>query len=265
MKTLKKSPVIVGKQSGRGNLLPRYVLISALLLSSFLPPTLAHANDKLVIILDASGSMQEVLNDGTPKMKAAIQALNKTLTTLPPNIDATLRIYGGRFGEGALQKGPCAGSTRVLNYGEISQASLSPILFQLQPFGNTPISKSLVQAINEDLKPHPRDKWHIVLISDGKETCSVSPCKVAMDLVKEYPQLKINVVGFGQINSDTVNELNCISASTWGNFVRANSLGELQSALGNILSGIGTTYARILKPSDEPSRSESPSEQDLNF
>jgi Ca-activated chloride channel homolog len=216
---------------------------------------------RTVILLDASASMQEVLNDGTPKMRGALVALHETLNQLPAGGLASIRVYGGLVGGQPLQATPCSGSSR-LAYGAIPQ-----YLEALQPYGSTPISKSIVQAINEDLAPYPSIDWNIVLISDGAETCSINPCRVLVDLVKAHPNLKIHTVGFGRIDSATVNQLQCLSSGTWANFIKANSLDELKAGLGDVFNGIGSTRAILLNGKAQPSTrvDTPPSQRDIRF
>jgi Ca-activated chloride channel homolog len=236
--------------------------IGLLMLLGIRPLLAGSVTSRTVILLDASASMNEVLNDGTPKMHAALVALQETLNQLPANGLASIRIYGGLVGGQPLQPTPCSGSSRL------PSSAIPNYLEALQPYGATPISKSLVQAVDEDLAAYPSADWNIVLISDGAETCSVNPCRVMVDLVKAHPNLKIHTVGFGRIDSATVSQLQCLSSGTWANFIKANSLAELKAGLGDVFNGIGTTRAILLNGKASPSNTPNalpPSQHDIRF
>ena len=242
-------------------------LLSLLVLLMSLAPAYAAPSAQVVVILDASASMHEVLNDGSTKMQAALKALDHTFGQLPNNVNATLRVYGGALDGAPLQPSPCRGSSVLLKNIQAPASRIAQTLYGLSPYGATPISQSLVQAVDQDLSKHPGAAWSIVLISDGAETCNISPCRVVLDLVKAHPNLTIHSVGFGHLNSETVKQLQCLSAGSWGNFLKANSLGELEGGLGSIFQSIVSTRARLLKPGSlgGDALRHSPASQDIRF
>ncbi len=196
---------------------------------------------QVLLILDASGSMTDVLLDGQTKMNAAKIAINKLVKQLAPSVRLGLRVYGG----GLTLKDPCS-DTKLQVPVQLNPAEkIELVLKKLQPSGPTPISQSLVDAVNGDF-PMPNAKKHIILISDGAETCSTNPCPVVLDLLRKNPNLKLDVIGFGQLDSSTTKQLNCVAAATFGKLVKANSAKDLEQQLTSIIEAKKEVKGRII-------------------
>jgi Ca-activated chloride channel family protein len=197
---------------------------------------------QVLLILDASGSMGDALLDGQTKMNAAKIAINKLVKQLAPSVRLGLRVYGG----GLTVKSPCA-DTRLQVPIQVNPAEkIKVVLETLTPAGPTPISQSLVDAVNGDF-PLPNAKKHIILISDGAETCSTSPCPIVLDLLRKHPELKLDVIGFGQLDNTTTKQLNCVAAATFGRLVKANSAKDLEQQLTSIIQAKKEVKGRIIR------------------
>ena len=197
---------------------------------------------QVLLILDASGSMSDVLLDGQTKMNAAKIAINKLVKQLSPSVRLGLRVYGG----GLTLKDPCL-DTKLQVPVQLNPAEkIELVLNKIQPSGPTPISQSLVDAVNNDF-PMPNAKKHIILISDGAETCSTNPCPIVLDLLRKNPNLKLDVIGFGQLDSTTTKQLNCVAAATFGKLVKANSAKDLEQQLTSIIDAKKEVKGRIIR------------------
>ena len=71
---------------------------------------------------------------------------------------------------------------------------------------------------------------HVVLISDGIETCEGDPCKVAADLVAKGLNVRVHVVGF-DVDADAREQLQCIAEAGNGMYFDAQSAQALQQAV----------------------------------
>jgi Ca-activated chloride channel family protein len=182
-----------------------------------------------LLILDASYSMGETLDEGQTKMAVAKRALLDTLAKLPPNTAVGLRVYG-------ISSNPlsaCTASKLVVPIGTNNRAVIASHLLGLRPTGETPISFSLQQAIQLDLLNRQGPKA-VVLVTDGMETCDADPCRVAVQLVRNGSQVKIHTIALGLARDyDALRQLKCISAATYGRFHSASTYGELLKGLAN--------------------------------
>ena len=196
---------------------------------------------QVLLILDASGSMAEALLDGQTKMNAAKIAITKLVKQLAPSVRLGLRVYGG----GLTFQEPCSDTKLQVPIQLNPSEKIELVLNKLQPSGATPISQSLVDAVGNDF-PMPNAKKHIILISDGAETCSTSPCPIVLDLLRKNPNLKLDVIGFGQLDSRTTKQLNCVAAATFGKLVKANSAKDLEQQLTSIIEAKKEVKGRII-------------------
>lgn len=214
--------------------------------------------ENILIILDASMSMSDKLpgnnNNGPTKMAAAKQAVLQVLKNVPPHVNVGLRVYGagdkGRFRQ-------CSDTRLVVPVGPNQQHTIASQLVGIQPNGATPISYSLIEAINNDFD-HVPGKKTVLLVSDGMETCAEDPCRVAVDMQRKGIDVKMNVIGFGLDDIGAQRQLKCIALSTFGKYYTANTSAELADRLGEAMHAKAEVQGKILLP---PSRSNQQPEQ----
>jgi Ca-activated chloride channel homolog len=210
----------------------------------YVPPIPTNA-ETVLLILDASYSMSEKLAEGESKMAIAKRVLLDTLKAIPPNVWLGLRVYG-------LSSNPftaCSASQLVVPFGQNNRAFVANAIVGLRPTGETPISFSLQQAIQQDLAPRPGKKT-IVLVTDGMETCDADPCRVAVQLVRAGSDVRINTVALGLAHDyDALRQLKCISAATYGRFYTADTSAELARGLAKSVQIETTVQAQILPKS----------------
>jgi Ca-activated chloride channel family protein len=222
---------------------------------------------QVLIILDASGSMSEPLGDGTSKMAAAKQAIANLVQTLPAGVMVGLRVYAGT-GMGSVLS-PCSNTRLLVPIRAGGHSAIVPALAGVQPSGPTPISNTLVVATRGDF-PLKGKKKNIILVSDGEETCSANPCPVVLDLLRKEPLLHIDVIGFGALNDNTLRQLRCVAASTFGKLKQAQSAKDLRQQLGDFVDAKREIKGRLIKTTvplnaktGQPSSSPSPALGDL--
>ena len=146
-----------------------------------------------MLVLDASGSMKDADPSGVSKMEAAKSALINSLDAIPENTEVGLRVYGaGNDGNGA--PGACTDSQNVHPVGPLDKNALTQRIQAFQPRGDTPIAYSLGE-VAKDLGD--QGKRHIILVSDGEETCDPDPCATVKKIAEQGIDLQIHTVGFG--------------------------------------------------------------------
>jgi Ca-activated chloride channel homolog len=184
--------------------------------------------DKILIIMDSSGSMSDEI-DGRSKISIAKSTLNNVVSQLSPDINLGLRVYGHKMGFMGVDA--CRASELVVPIGPNNIQKIKTEANKLRPTGATPIIFSIQQALDQDFPMSDGGKKRIILLSDGMENCGGSPCEYAVDLVRKGIDLKIDVIGFDLDDETTIKQLKCVALSTKGKFYSANNGPELKNSL----------------------------------
>ncbi|MGO1793079.1 MAG: VWA domain-containing protein, partial [Oceanisphaera sp.] len=216
--------------------LKKCVLTSMLLAGSLACSTMAQADEDVVIVYDASGSMWGQI-DGVSKIEIAREVMADLINNWDHNTHLGLVAYGHR------RQGDCSDIETLIAPKKLDKASFIQTVNNIRPNGKTPISASLQHAA--DLLSYRDSQATIVLISDGLETCHADPCALSAQLAKQGVKLTTHVVGF-DLDKETHASLSCIADNTGGIFVPANNAAELHAALDKVQS------AMIKQPEPEP-------------
>jgi Ca-activated chloride channel family protein len=181
---------------------------------------------RLLLVLDASGSMKEPASGGERKIDAARTALRAMVEALPTDQEVGLRVYGATVFS-ADEPGACTDSQRVVDLGTDNRDELLDAVEAYAPYGETPIGHALREA-GTDLGPD--GDRSIVLVSDGEPTCAPDPCKVAQQLAAQGIGLRIDVVGL-DVSGAARDKLRCIADAGGGSYVDAGDAAELTDSL----------------------------------
>lgn len=206
-------------------LLPLTVLATAFLA---VPSASGAEKRSIELILDASGSMNGRLADGTVKLEAAKAAVSKLVEALDPAIRLSYRAYGHQSPRAAHDCGDTALLAGFDAAGSI-RADVLRNTEKLKAQGYTPITYVIGLAA-DDLKAEDVAERIVVLISDGKETCEGDPCATARKLKEADAKLVIHTVGFG-VDDATRFQLKCIADATGGSYFAPESADELADSL----------------------------------
>ncbi len=182
---------------------------------------------KLLLMLDASGSMKESDPSGTSKMVAAKKALSAVVRGLPGDAQVGLRVYGATQPGGKPTPKACRDTQLVHPIDRLDRPGLLRDIRGFRAKGETPIAYSLKQAA-KDLGDS--GKRSIVLVSDGEESCVPNPCPVVKKLVGAGVDLQINTVGFG-VEEKARKQLQCIADAGHGSYYDAKDADELTASL----------------------------------
>jgi Ca-activated chloride channel family protein len=178
----------------------------------------------VLFVLDASGSMWGRV-EGRPKIEVAREALASVLTDLPAYVDAGLVAYGHR------SKEDCDDIEVVAPLGQQSATELKTVIRGVEPRGQTPLSRSLLMAFDE-VATRP-GAVHVVLISDGEETCGGDPCALMSDLRSAGSRVNYHVIGF-DVSATQGAQLRCIAEAGRGEYHSTTDLDSLTRALGQV-------------------------------
>jgi hypothetical protein len=186
----------------------------------------------LLIILDASGSMNTLDEDGVPFFDKAKEAVLRLVEALPEDMVVGLRVYGHREPNTDPIRG-CRDTELVVPVGPLDREAIRIAVGGLSASGYTPIGLSLQEAAGDLPATGARS---IVLISDGEDTCAPpDPCEVAEELFGEAFDVRIESVGFlVGTGSAAEQQLRCISDVTGGSYRAVEEANELVAALGEV-------------------------------
>ncbi|NNL71362.1 MAG: VWA domain-containing protein [Acidimicrobiia bacterium] len=185
---------------------------------------------RVLLIMDASGSMGRVDANGIRLIDGAKEALTTLVDALPEGIPIGLRVYGHRTPNTDKATG-CQDTELVVPVGPLDRAQMKQAIESFDSQGFTPIGLSLQEAV-QDLG----GSGTVVLVSDGEDTCAPpDPCEIAIDLIEEGYEMRVETVGFFLEDDPARDQLRCIAESTGGSFREVGSLGPLVAELGAIV------------------------------
>lgn len=186
---------------------------------------------KVLLMLDSSGSMNDKDPSGVTKLEAAKKALGGAVDTLPPDSQVGLRVYGATINVPRPTTASCHDTQLVAPLAALDAAALKQRISTFTAKGDTPMAYSLIQGINDLGKDGRR---HIILVSDGQETCTKDPCaEVAKALEGSGVSLQVDTVGFA-VDETTRKQLQCIAGAGRGTYYDAKDAGQLSSALSRL-------------------------------
>lgn len=185
----------------------------------------AYAETNLLFIIDGSNSMWGQV-DQIAKIETAKAALIKLTSDLPKESNVGLMAYGHRA------EGDCKDVEILSDIALVDDQSLKDKINKLQPKGKTPIAYALEQS-KEVFKGNDGQNNHIVLISDGIESCAGDPCAAAAALNDSGINVKAHVVGFGLSKGDS-QQLSCIANNTGGKYFDASNTIAFNEAIKEV-------------------------------
>ena len=185
------------------------------------PSTTDTSRQTTMLILDGSNSMWGQLN-GVNKIVTARESIRTLLESAEGNIQFGLLTYGSE-----RNKDSCADFELVVKPQDYDLVNVLKEVYKLKPKGRSPIAAALKEAA----KQLPNDNPHILLVSDGIESCEGDPCATAKQLVTANPNLQIDVIGFRDEKSA---QLECIAENGRGAFVVATDTERLKTLLAGV-------------------------------
>lgn len=231
-------------------ILARSIAAAILLLST---TTFGFAANKVIIILDASGSMWAQIDD-KPKLEIARESLRTVLQSVPADDEIGFMAYGHR------EKGSCDDIQLIVPPQAGSASAISAAADSMKFLGKTPLTAAVKQAA-EALK-YTEDKATVVLITDGLETCGGDPCALGKELEASGVDFTADVVGFG-LTADEGKQIACLADNTGGKYIQASDEKALQEALVETVAA--PAPAPEPAPAPAPAPAPEPAKSEFNF
>ncbi len=215
---------------------------------------------KLLLILDVSGSMKEPDASGETKMKASQAALTSVVeSSLPSTTQVGLRVFGAEVVGGKPTEEACADTQSVHPLTPLDRAGLVKLINGAKPKGETPLGYTLTQAINDLGTDGERN---IVMISDGKESCTPDPCPAIRDVIGSGINFRLDTVGVA-VDAKARDQLTCLAEAGHGEYYDVQQMDELVGALGKRMAAATPTPVATT-PTVTP-QAAAPQESDSNM
>ena len=177
-----------------------------------------------ILVLDASGSMWGKI-EGQAKIQIARTAIHSILDDWDSSVHLGLIAYGHR------KKGDCNDIESLINVNTFNRKKFLNTMNRINPKGKTPLSKAVITAANK--LRYKEQKATVILVSDGKETCDMDPCKVGQKLEAAGVDFTAHIIGFDVKDDLAISQLKCLANETGGSFTLANNAKALKKALHN--------------------------------
>ena len=222
-------------------------LVAGLLPAPALAQSCNTADRSVLLVLDASGSMNAKLPNGETRIAVAQRAIKGVAGFIPAQAQLSLRMYGA---QSAARQKNCQDTNLAVPFGAASAAggAITTTVDGAKAQGYTPIAYSLGQAANDF--PADAKERVIVLVSDGKETCKGDPVVAAKALAAKG--ITVHTVGF-IVDTAARGQLQAIARATGGTYFDAPVGPELPDTLKQALNACKTRVV-TLPPKPQPGK-----------
>jgi len=198
------------------------------------PDTQALSDENVVVILDASGSMAEMIDVET-KMAVAKRAVSNFLTKMPSGVNTGLIVYGHKGSNSQVDKElSCQGIEEIIKLGQNNSSNIISAINSFEPEGWTPIAGALDFAKKVFNSRNKNDKNYLILLSDGIESCDGDPIISSEDLSSGASDINLIVIGLANDRA-TRDSLEKIASYGGGTYVAANNFAATSNAFNKQL------------------------------
>ncbi|MEN6369577.1 MAG: VWA domain-containing protein [Thermotogota bacterium] len=213
------------------------VMLLAVLALGLLSAAAASAAPKdLVLILDASNSMNKAFGAGT-RVEAARSALAEILAAMPEQGNVGMLVFGHRI-DYQNQVESCQDIELMFPIAAFNRTvanQMTAAVNQITAQGKTPLADSLTTAANA--LAARGNGGAIVLISDGEGNCGGQELAVAKMIGTMSPEICLHIVGL-DMEAEASENLRAMALETCGNYWSVDDPGALVSAL---FAAVGAT------------------------
>jgi Mg-chelatase subunit ChlD len=181
----------------------------------------------ILFIVDGSNSMWAEI-EKKKKIEITKKVLGDRIRNLPDaGVNAGLMVYGHR------RQGDCNDIEQMVELKPLDKPKMIAKINSIKPRGKTPMAASIELAVKN--LENREDKTTIILMTDGKETCSNDPCGV-IEKLKEQAGDKfiLNVVGFDIVDEKDALQLKCLAEAGGGRYYTAATIVGLDEAFKEV-------------------------------
>lgn len=193
---------------------------------------------RVLIVLDASGSMKEKFQDQS-KFETATLLLEHVIDSIQlknPNIQFALRVFGHQYPK---SQNNCKDTKLEVPFAKENGNLIHSTIGKINPQGQTAIAYTLFQALT-DFPDDSLSTNSIILITDGIETCDGDLCAVTEQFNKKRIAMKPFIIGMGLADS-LKTFFDCV-----GTFMNTNNDVQFSNAVNAVVSqALNTTSVQI--------------------
>lgn len=184
-------------------------------------------NYNIEIILDASGSMANVIN-GKTRMELAKESIRDFVSQVPEEANVSLRVYGHTgTGDESDKAASCSAIEEVYERGPYDNGKFEEALNKFEPAGWTPVAGALESAKESFAGLNGEENTNLIyLVSDGIETCDGDPVAMAKSFADSDIAPIINVIGFNT-DAEAQKQLQEVAKEAKGVFTNVTSGEQL--------------------------------------
>ncbi|QTC41011.1 VWA domain-containing protein [Bacillus sp. V3] len=185
-------------------------------------------NYNIEIILDASGSMKNLIN-GKTQMELAKESIKSFLSEVPEKANVSLRVYGHKgTGSDSDKELSCSSIEQVYGFESYDKDTFNEALNSFEPSGWTPIEGALKASKDALSSYDAKNNTNLIyLVSDGIETCDGSPGEYAKTLPESNVKPIVNVIGFN-VDGEAQKQLKTIAENSKGVYTTVTSAEQLE-------------------------------------
>lgn len=177
------------------------------------PDRAPHEAPEVVIVVDASGSMENSIPGASSRMQASKNAIGNLVRSMPGDVDI-----------GMVEFTDCNRVERDRFYSPQERAALLGRVNGLTPQKGTPLARGVDRA---GLVISSQVEGVIVVVTDGADSCKGDPCAAARSIASKKPNVKINVI---DISGSAKNpSAQCMAQATGGKVFQPNSAAEMKT------------------------------------
>lgn len=147
-------------------------------------------NPRILILLDGSSSMLHEWTKDNIRFEAAAKIIDRLMDSVyavNPEVEFALRVYGHQFPTSANN---CFDSKLEVMFSRDNYTQMQLRLAALHPLGISPIAYSIQKAAEQDMHNLHDNKYSLILITDGGESCEGDICKVVAELLRKKIDFK---------------------------------------------------------------------------
>lgn len=193
-------------------------------------------NPRILILLDGSSSMLHEWTSDKIRFDAAAKIVDKLMDSVysvNKDVEFALRVYGH---QSPTSKNNCYDSRLEVMFSRDNYTQMMLRLAALTPLGISPIAYSIEQAAEKDMKDLRNNKYSLILITDGGESCEGDICKVAEQLLRHKIDFKpyiLSLVDYAPLKS----QYECL-----GDYLLVTKPADIDPVVGKIVEAYRHTF-----------------------
>jgi hypothetical protein len=186
--------------------------------------------ERILIILDASAGMQKQWQDSLTRFKAAstfIMQLMDSVYARNNEVEFAMRVYGHQYPAGQSN---CYDTRLEVMYSMDNYTQMGLRLASLHTIGVTPVSFTINEAVDYDMADADRYNYHLVIVTDGAESCGGNLCDIAKKLADKHIPIPciISLAGDAVLRE----QYSCI-----GNYQAIIKRADISTAIHDMING----------------------------